>query len=102
MPVRELGFKRVRLTDEGERDVLLGAFTTGDRAFQWHEHTFDLPRGADLPVAGDDVPNQAFRFGGTAWGVQFHFEVDAHAVGAWLRVLGATLNLDGKRAAVES
>ena len=91
----------MRLTDEGERDVLLGAFTTGDRAFQWHEHTFDLPRGADLPVAGDDVPNQAFRFGRTAWGVQFHFEVDAQGVEAWLRVSGPTLNRVWKRTADE-
>ena len=63
-----LGIKRVRLTDEGEPDVLLGAFTTGDRVFQWHEDTFDLPDGADLLVAVDDVPNQAFRLGRTAWG----------------------------------
>src|SRR3989442_981233 len=84
-----LGIKRVRLTDEGEPDVLLGAFTTGDRVFQWHEDTFDLPDGADLLVAGDDVPNQAFRLGRTAWGVQFHFEVDAQGVEALAASLGA-------------
>ena len=47
-----LGIKRVRLTDEGEPDVLLGAFTTGDRVFQWHEDTFDLPEGAGCPGRG--------------------------------------------------
>ena len=67
-PVRELGFKPVRVSDEGERDLLLGAFSTGDLVFQWHEDTFDLPDGADLLVAVDDVPNQAFRLGRTAWG----------------------------------
>src|ERR1700674_5559160 len=76
-PVRELGFKPVRLTDLGQRDALIGAFQSGDRVFQWHEDSFDLPAGADLLVAGDDVPIQAFRVGGNAWGVQFHFEADA-------------------------
>src|SRR3977135_378655 len=41
-PVRELGFKRVRLTELGEGDPLLRAFQSGDRGFQWHEETFDL------------------------------------------------------------
>jgi GMP synthase (glutamine-hydrolysing) len=100
-PVRELGFKPVRITDAGERDVLLSAFQTGDRVFQWHEDTFDLPAGADLLAAGDDVPNQAFRLGRTAWGVQFHFEVDAQGVEAWLRAAEPTLSRVWKRTADE-
>jgi GMP synthase (glutamine-hydrolysing) len=90
-PVRELGFKPVRLTDAGRRDVLLGAFRTGDRVFQWHEDTFELPHGAELLASGDDVAVQAFRLGGNAWGVQFHFEVDAPGVEAWLRVAEPSL-----------
>jgi len=100
-PVRELGFKPVRVTDLGQRDALLGAFQTGDRVFQWHEDTFDLPAGADLLVAGDDVPIQAFRLGGNAWGVQFHFEVDAEGVDAWLLVAEPTLSRVWKRTSDE-
>jgi GMP synthase (glutamine-hydrolysing) len=97
--VRELGFKPVRVTDLGQRDVLLSAFQTGDRVFEWHEDTFDLPAGADLLVAGDEVPMQAFRLGSTAWGVQFHFEADADGVEAWLRVAEPTLSRVWKRTA---
>ena len=97
--VRELGFKPVRVTDLGQRDGLLSAFQTGDRGFQWHEDTFDLPAGADLLVSGDDVPIQAFRLGAKAWGVQFHFEVDADGVEAWLRVAEPTLSRVWKRTA---
>jgi GMP synthase (glutamine-hydrolysing) len=97
--VRELGFKPVRVTDLGQRDVLLSAFQTGDRVFQWHEDTFDLPAGADLLVAGDEVPMQAFRLGSNARGVQFHFEVDADGVEAWLRVAEPTLSRVWKRTA---
>ena len=67
-PVRELGFKRVRLTEAGRRDPLLAAFDGDGRVFQWHEDTFDLPKDAELLAAGDDVPTQAFRFRVRAWG----------------------------------
>jgi GMP synthase (glutamine-hydrolysing) len=100
-PVREVGFKRVRVTELGEGDPLLSAFQTGDRVFQWHEDTFDLPAGADLLAAGDDVPNQAFRLGRNAWGVQFHFEVDAAGVEGWLRAAEPTLSRVWKRTATE-
>jgi GMP synthase (glutamine-hydrolysing) len=99
--VREVGFKPVRVTDLGQRDVLLSAFQTGDRVFQWHEDTFDLPAGADLLVAGDEVPIQAFRVGSNAWGVQFHLEVEEAEVEAWLRVAEPTLSRVWKRTADE-
>jgi len=98
-PIRELGFKPVRITEVGRRDPLLGAFTSGDRVFQWHEDTFDLPGGAELLAAGDDVPTQAFRFGTRAWGVQFHFEVDRAGVEAWLRAAEPSLKRVWNRSA---
>ena len=100
-PVRELGFKPVRITEAGEADQLLGAFHSGDRVFQWHQDTFDLPDGAELLGAGDDVQVQAFRMGPNAWGVQFHFEVDAEGVDAWLRVAEPSLERVWKRSAGE-
>jgi GMP synthase (glutamine-hydrolysing) len=98
-PIRELGFKPVRMTEAGEADPLLGAFHSGDRVFQWHEDTFDLPDGAELLAAGDDVQVQAFRKGRNAWGVQFHFEVNAEGVDAWLRVAAPSLERVWKRSA---
>ena len=100
-PLRELGFKPVRITEAGEVDPLLGAFHSGDRVFQWHEDTFDLPNGAELLAAGDDVQVQAFRKGRNAWGVQFHFEVDAGGVDAWLRAAEPGLERVWKRSAEE-
>jgi GMP synthase (glutamine-hydrolysing) len=100
-PVRELGFKPVRLTESGQADVLLCAFHSGDQVFQWHEDTFDLPDGAELLAAGDDVPVQAFRMGRNAWGVQFHFEVDAEGVDAWLQAAAPSLERVWKRTAGE-
>lgn len=100
-PVRELGFKPVIVTEAGRIDPLLGAFHSRDRVFQWHEDTFDLPEGAELLAAGDDVPVQAFRMGRTAWAVQFHFEVDGDGVNAWLRSAEPSLERVWKRSAEE-
>ena len=100
-PVRELGFKPVRVTDAGRGDALLGAFQTGDRVFQWHEDTFELPAGAELLATGDEVAIQAFRLGTNAWAVQFHVEVDAEGVEAWLRVAEPSLERVWKRSADE-
>jgi GMP synthase-like glutamine amidotransferase len=47
------------------------------------------------------VPIQAFRLGAKAWGVQFHFEVDADGVEAWLRVAEPTLSRAWNRTADE-
>ena len=89
--VRELGFKKVSVTAEAASDSLLRAFGNGAEVFQWHEDTFDLPAGATLLAVGDDVHNQSFRVGKAAWGVQFHPEVDAAGVEAWLRASGPEL-----------
>ena len=85
-PVRELGFVPVTLTEAGSKDPLLSAFETGDRVFQWHMDTFDLPEASALLATGDQVRFQAFRAGRDAWGVQFHFEVNTETVEAWLKV----------------
>lgn len=96
-PHRELGFKAVRLTDAGRRDKLLQAFDGNQGVFQWHMDTFDIPHGAEVLAVGDEVRNQAFRFGHRAWGVQFHFEVDESGIEEWLRVAGPHLEHDWKR-----
>jgi hypothetical protein len=46
--------------------------------------TYELPDGAEMLATGDRVENQAFRVGPSAWGVQFHFEIDAAEIRMWL------------------
>ncbi len=67
---RELGFEPVHPTEAAANDPLLSAFADGDRVFQWHQDTFELPDGAMLLATGEDVPHQAFRVGERAWGIQ--------------------------------
>ena len=51
-------------------------------AFEWHHYTHTLPAGA-VELARSRVCTQAFRLG-NAWGVQFHPEVRAEQVEAWV------------------
>ncbi len=91
---REVGFQPVHPTEAASDDALLSGFTDGDRVFQWHEDTFDLPEGATLLATGDDVPHQAFRVGDLAWGIQFHFEVDGAELEAWLDEADSLMDLE--------
>ena len=91
---RELGFQPIHPTEATSDDALLSGFTDGDRVFQWHEDTFDLPEGATLLATGDDVPHQAFRVGDLAWGIQFHFEVDGAELEAWLDEADSLMDLE--------
>ena len=84
-PARELGFVPIWPTPAAASDPLLAELTPADCFFQWHEDTFDLPGSATLLATGRAVPTQAYRVGRCGWGVQFHPEVDAAELAAWLR-----------------
>ena len=53
---------------------------------QWHADTFDLPAGATLLAGSPAYPNQAFRVGRVAYGVQFHLEVTEEMAREWATV----------------
>jgi len=90
-PVKEFGFIPLVPTEQAARDPLLSAIEPGDRIFQWHEDTFDLPAEAQLLVTGEQVAAQAYRAGPDvpAWGVQFHAEVTADELESWFEETGA-------------
>ena len=59
----------------------LGALS---HVYHWHGEGFDLPRDATLLARGETFPNQAFRYGAKAYGIQFHPEVSANVMQRWL------------------
>jgi hypothetical protein len=61
---------------------VLGALPARTEAFQWHHYTFAVPEGGTA-LAVSDRFTQAFR-AGNAWGIQFHAEVTAAMVDAWV------------------
>lgn len=80
---KELGWSRIRLTKEGQKDAMLGGEKKELKVFQWHEDEFEVPKGAVL-LAESEVCPQAFRFGSCAYGLQFHFEVTEDMVKSWI------------------
>lgn len=51
--------------------------------YQWHGEGFDLPHGATALAHGDVFENQAFRYGHTAFGLQFHPEMTLAMINRW-------------------
>jgi GMP synthase (glutamine-hydrolysing) len=90
---KEIGFEPLRPTPAAAADPILSAYSEGDMVFHWHEDTFELPRGAELLATGDVIDVQSFRVGACAWGLQFHFEIDAPELELWLRDADDKLDL---------
>lgn len=61
------------------------------QVLHWHGDMFDLPAQVTLLASTDLTPNQAFSVGSHALALQFHPEVDATRIEAWL--IGHTLEL---------
>jgi GMP synthase-like glutamine amidotransferase len=82
----EVGLLPVELTEEGRQDPLFAGLGERLVSLQWHGDTFELPEGSVRLARSDLVPNQAFRAGDRAYGVQFHLEVTPEMAREWARV----------------
>ena len=82
----EVGLLPVTLTDEALADPVFAGMPRELLSLQWHGDTFDLPDGAALMAGSPAYPNQAFRFGTAAYGVQFHLEVSPALAREWADV----------------
>lgn len=51
--------------------------------YHWHQEGFDLPQGAILLAQSDEFPNQAFRYGKSIYGLQFHPEMNEMLLDRW-------------------
>lgn len=81
--VREAGWQRIRLTEEGTADPLFEGLPPKLLVFQWHQDTFELPTHGMLLAEGSACRNQAFRIGRNAYGLQFHIEVSPLVLASW-------------------
>ena len=91
-PAEEVGAGWVELTADGRRDPVLGPEYNGLSGtsvpcVHWHQDTFSLPEDAVHLAATRSFPNQAFRYGSSAYGFQFHLEIDLALAEAWRPLL---------------
>jgi GMP synthase (glutamine-hydrolysing) len=102
-PAPEVGAGAVELTPDGRADPVLGPEGKRVAVIQWHGDTFEIPDGAVRLATGDRYPNQAFRYGRLAYGLQFHIEVDDAMAEAWAPDLPGGVTLaEGDRRVVEA
>jgi GMP synthase (glutamine-hydrolysing) len=82
---REIGTAALRLRPAAFEDPLLGVLESPVDVQETHVETvLALPPGVEPLAETDADPNQAFRVGGCAWGVQFHPEFDADVIRGYL------------------
>jgi GMP synthase-like glutamine amidotransferase len=80
----EAGARLVAKRDAAWDDELFGDVPFTPTVVQWHEDAIvELPPGAVLLASSSRYPNQAFRVGDRAWGVQFHIETPPEMVRHW-------------------
>jgi GMP synthase-like glutamine amidotransferase len=80
----EIGPALVAKRDAADRDPLFRWVPIAPDVLQWHsDEITELPRGATLLAASTYYPNQAFRLGERAWGLQFHIECDEAMIADW-------------------
>ncbi len=75
----EIGFRQIAPTDESN-----GFLSRPGRFYQWHGEGFTIPQGAVHLAQSRDFPNQAFRYGHSAYGFQFHPEVTVQIMSGWI------------------
>jgi GMP synthase-like glutamine amidotransferase len=83
----EVGPQLVAKRDLAWRDPLFADLPFMPDVLQFHSDTIvALPPNTELLAAGTRYPNQAFRVGPVAYGVQFHIETTAETVLTWVRL----------------
>ncbi|PRD44463.1 GMP synthase [Phyllobacterium phragmitis] len=75
----EIGWYPLRPTEEGR-----ALMDWPGMVYHFHREGFELPRSATLLATGDVYPNQAFRYGSHAWGLQFHAELTRAMMHRWV------------------
>jgi len=84
LPAWEIGWYDLIPTAQSAADPLFCSLVQPHPVFQWHGYTFDIPAGAVHLARSGSCENQAFRYGGNAYGFQFHLELDERLINRWL------------------
>ena len=90
----EIGYVPIEPTGAGN-----GFLPGRTHVYHWHKEGFDVPDGAELLARGPTFPNQAYRYGRNAYGIQFHPEVTAKVLLRWIDEAGHMLDRPGAHAA---
>jgi GMP synthase (glutamine-hydrolysing) len=88
--LHEIGYVEVTPTPAG-RDL----FPAPMHVYHWHNEGFEVPDEGELLAEGPVYPNQAFRIGDNAYGLQFHPETTVPIFTSWMAEAGHMLDAPG-------
>jgi len=92
----EFGTVEIHLLEPAIEDPLFQGLPSSIRVHACHNQSvLRLPPGAQLLASNENDPHQAFRIGGSAWGVQFHPEFSADILGSYIRECFDELRREG-------
>lgn len=86
----EVGYYPISATQAGKT-----LFNWPEQVYQWHTEGFSLPKDATLLATGEEYPNQAYKYGDNAFGVQFHSEVTTMMMHRWTTLAAHRFVLPG-------
>ena len=80
-PREEIGWYQVDL----QQDPLFEGIDNPLEVFHWHGDMFEISSEAKMIAMAEGCPNQAFRVGKNAYGLQFHVEITRPSIDTWSR-----------------
>lgn len=86
----EIGYFPILPAESAEKP-----FDSPRYVYHWHREGFELPAGAIKLAEGEIFKNQAFRYGESAYGVQFHPEMTRTMMEKWTTEGADQLTLPG-------
>ncbi len=90
-PVKEIGWYKIVLNDNGLRDDLFKDLPEVFKVFQWHGDTFGIPHGGKRLAFSELCQNQTLKYGRNIYGIQFHVEVTKDMIAQWADAYKAEL-----------
>ncbi|MHC1697675.1 MAG: type 1 glutamine amidotransferase [Geobacteraceae bacterium] len=80
----EMGLHSVEVLGPGCSDPLFYEIPENFTTFQWHNDSFEIPVGAVCLASSANCAHQAFRYGLSQYGLQFHPEVTRSIISSWI------------------
>ena len=84
VPLKEVGFGAISFTRSADQEPVLAGLSPSQVVLHWHGDRILLPPKATLLASSLHCPEQLFRVGRLAYGLQFHCEVGPMDLVRWI------------------
>ena len=83
----EIGIKEINLTDAGQQSGFLAGTAKTQQCLQWHSaEILTVPDGVTVLATSPDCNVEAMSYGGHAFSMQYHVELESDTVANWAEI----------------